>query len=204
ASTITNGGTILGTKTPNSPSATIAPNPVAACAPYTAATAVGGATSYSAVTGDLVIGSGKTVTLGAGTYCFHNVTLTGTGKLNACGAVVLVVNGVLSTSGGATLGGSGNIPANLQIKSSYPGSNGVSLSGGSDYAVVFAPRTNVMLGGGVQLYGAVLGQTLALSGVGGAIHYDTQLVTVWAEFSPPPPPPPSTSPTSPARAPAHR
>ena len=52
----------------------------------------------------------------------------------------------------------------------------MSLNGGSAYATVFAPRTNVILGGGVQLYGAVLGKTLSLSGVGGAIHYDVQLV----------------------------
>jgi hypothetical protein len=51
---------------------------------------------------------------------------------------------------------------------------------------IFAPRTNVMLGGGVQLFGAVLGKTLTFSGVGGAIHYDLQLVTVWAEYFPPP------------------
>jgi hypothetical protein len=186
-STITNGGTILGTKTPNSPSATIAPNPVAACSPYTAATAVGGATSYNAATGDLVIGSGKTVTLAAGTYCFHNVTVTGTGALNAGGAVVVVINGVLSTSGGGSLNlTGGRIPANLQIKSSYTGANGVSLNGGSAAATFFAPRTNVILGGGAQVYGAVLGSTLSLTGVGGGIHYDVQLVTVWAEYFPPP------------------
>ena len=40
--TITNSGTILGTKTPNSPSPTLNPNAVAACSPYTSATAIGG------------------------------------------------------------------------------------------------------------------------------------------------------------------
>jgi hypothetical protein len=185
--TITNGGTIQGTKTPNSPSQTINPSPVAACSPYTPATAFGGYTSYSAATGDLVIGSGKTVTLAAGTYCFRNVTLTGGGTLNAGGAVTVVVNGVLSTSGGASLNTAGKIPANLQIRSSFTGANGVSLNGGSAYATVFAPRTNAILGGGAQLYGAVLGKTLSLSGVGGAIHYDVQTVTVWSEYFAAPP-----------------
>ena len=40
--TITNAGTIQGTKTPNSPSPTLNPSPVAACSPYTPATAFGG------------------------------------------------------------------------------------------------------------------------------------------------------------------
>ena len=103
---------------------------MAACAPYTSATAFGGATSYSAATGDLVIGAGKTVTLAAGTYCFHNVTLTGTGALNVGGAVVIVVNGTLTSSGGASFNQTtGRIPGNLQIKSSYTGANGVSLIG---------------------------------------------------------------------------
>ena len=115
------------------------------------------------------------------------MTLTGTGTLNVSGAVVVVVNGTLTTSGGASLNTAGKIPANLQIKSSYTGANGVSLNGGSAYATVFAPRTSVSLGGGVQLFGAVLGKTLTFSGVGGAIHYDLQLVTVWAEYFPPPP-----------------
>ena len=83
---------------------------MAACSPYTSATAFGGATSYSAATGDLVIGSGKTVTLAAGTYCFHNVTLTGTGALNVGGAVVVVVNGMLTSSGGASFNTVGKHP----------------------------------------------------------------------------------------------
>jgi hypothetical protein len=99
---------------------------------------------------------------------------------------VIVVNGMLSASGGASFNTTGKIPGNLQIKSSFTGANGVSLTGGSAYMTIFAPRTNVMLGGGVQLFGAVLGKTLTFSGVGGAIHYDLQLVTVWAEYFPPP------------------
>jgi len=180
--TITNGGTIQGTKTPNSPSPTLNPGAVAVCSPYTPATAFGGYTSYSAATGDLVIGSGKTVTLAAGTYCFHNVTLTGTATLNVGGAVTVVLNGTLTTSGGAGMNTAGKIPANLQIKSSYTGAAGLSFNGGSVYATVFAPRTSVSLGGGAQLFGAVLGKSLTFSGLGGAIHYDLQLVTVWAEY----------------------
>ena len=100
---------------------------------------------------------------------------------------MIVLNGTLTTSGGASLNTAGRIPGNLQIKSSYTGAGGVSLNGGSAYASIFAPRASVTLGGGVQLFGAVLGKTLTFSGIGGAIHYDLQLIAVWAEYFAPPP-----------------
>ncbi len=74
------------------------------------------------------------------------------------------------------------MPANLQISSSFAGANGVLLSGGAGaYLSVYAPTTSVGLSGGSPVYGALLGKTLALSG-GSAVHYDVQLVTVWAGY----------------------
>jgi hypothetical protein len=188
--TITNAGMIDGTKAPNSPSPTLNPSPVAPCAPYSTAAAVGAGTKYNAATGDLTITGANTVTLAAGTYCFHNISLSGQGHLDVAGPVVIRVTGaVSSTTGGFnTAGGTyyGGPPTNLRLESSYTGANGVILSGGVSAMSVFAPRTNVVLTGGAILSGAVLGKTLSASGTGTSIHQDLALATAWAQYFPSP------------------
>jgi len=44
---------------------------------------------------------------------------------------------------------------------------------------VYAPQTAITLNGGAPLYGALLGKTLTMSGKT-TVHYDVQLVDVWA------------------------
>ena len=74
------------------------------------------------------------------------------------------------------------MPSNLQIESSYAGANGVVLSGGTGaYLAVYAPGTSIALSGGSPVYGALLGKTLIVSG-NSDVHYDVQLLTVWASF----------------------
>jgi hypothetical protein len=131
------------------------------------------------VTGDLTVSGGKTVTLANGTYCFHDLTLSGNSELRVTGPVVIRLTGQLKASGG-TFANPTNVPANLQISSSYAGKDGVSLSGGSGaYLTVYAPKTGVTISGNAPLYGAVLGKTLTLSG-NASVHYDVRLLTVWA------------------------
>jgi hypothetical protein len=185
--TISNLGTIQGTKSPSSPSPTLNPPAVAACSPFSGTTGLSGQYAYNPTTGDLSLSGGKTATLAEGTYCFHNVSLSGGSTLNVSGPVVIVLTGTLVTTGGSSFNTAGKIPGNLRISSSYAGTNGVSFGGGSIYASVFAPRTNVSLTGGVQLYGAVLGKTLNTTGVGGGIHQDVQLTDAWAEYFQPAP-----------------
>jgi hypothetical protein len=178
---ITNLGTIGGTQTPNSPSQPINAPPVAACSPYSSASGISGKFTYNAATGDLTVSGGKTATLADGTYCFHNVTLSGGSTLAVTGPVAIVVNGPLNGSGGSFVNAT-RIPSNLQLSSSYAGANGVRLSGGtSAFMSIYAPTTNVALSGNSPLFGAVLGRTLEASG-STAIHYDTQLLEVWASY----------------------
>ena len=180
---ITNNGTIGGTATPNSPSQTIAPPNVAPCSPFTRTAGIsGGPFSYNAAKGDLTVGGGKNVTLADGTYCFHDLTLSGGSHLNVNGPVKIFLTGQLEGSGGGGFVNPTFLPSNLQISSSYTGKDGVKMSGGSNaYLSVYAPQTSVELSGGSPVYGALLGKTLVLSG-GSIVHYDVQMVTVWAPY----------------------
>jgi hypothetical protein len=179
-----NGSTIGGTATPNSPSPTIVAPPVPACSPFSGTGGLSGKYDYNAVTGDLKVSGGKAAALAPGTYCFHTVELSGGATLTVSGPVVIKLTGQLNGSGGSLLNLT-KLPSNLQIDSSYAGGSGVLLSGGSSaYLSVYAPLTSITLSGGSPVYGALLGKTLDLSG-GAAVHYDTQLLTVWAgHFNP--------------------
>jgi hypothetical protein len=182
---ITNQGTIGGTATPDSPTPTVAAPAVSACSPYSSSAGLSGRFTYNRTTGNLVVSGGRTVTLADGDYCFNNVTLSGGAVLAVNGPVRLSLTGILDASGGAFLNTTFD-PLNLEIVSSYAGATGALLSGGGPgaYLSLYAPATGVILAGGAQVYGAVLARSLALSG-GSGIHYDVQLVTVWAEhFNP--------------------
>jgi hypothetical protein len=178
---IANRGTINGTVTPNTPTPEIAAPAVPACSPYSSAAGLGGKFAYNPATGDLTVSGGKTATLANGTYCFHNLVLSGGSELTVSGPVSIVLNGLLNASGGSLVNLT-RLPSNLELGSSFAGADGVILSGGSaGYLSVYAPRTSIALSGGSPVYGALLGKTLSLSG-GSAVHYDTRLATVWAKY----------------------
>jgi hypothetical protein len=179
--TITNGGTINGTANAGSPSAPIvAPTP-ATCSPYSSGAGISGRYSYDPARGDLTVSGQGAATLANGTYCFHNVTVSGGATLAVNGPVQINLTGQLNGSGGSFLNRT-YVPANLKIASSYAGGNGVTLSGGSSaYMAVYAPRTGITLSGNGSLYGAALGKTFTSSGNASA-HYDVALLDVWAGF----------------------
>jgi hypothetical protein len=174
-------GTVGGTSTANSPSAPLAAPAVGGCSPYSGASGISGKFTYSPATGDLTVGGGKTATLAAGTYCFHNVVVSGGAMLTVAGPVTIRLKGVLDASGGSLVNQT-HVPANLQFESSYHGADGVALSGGTGaYLTVYAPSTSITLAGKSPLHGALLGKTLAASG-GAAIHYDVRTLGVWASY----------------------
>jgi hypothetical protein len=169
--TIANAGTIDGTATPNAPATPLAPDPVAACSPFGDASGISGSFTYDATRGDLTVKGGRTATLAAGTYCFHNLTVAGGSTLRAAGAVVIVLTGKLDAGGGSTLTTASATPGDLQIRSSYSGTDGVTLAATRAVATIYAPRTDVSLAGGSVLFGSLLGKTLAISG-DSAVHFD--------------------------------
>lgn len=169
---ITNGGTIKGAATPNSPSAPVAAQVVAPCSPFGPAGSISGKFTYNTPKGDLNVNG--PATLAAGAYCFHNLTLSGGGKLATSGPVTIRLTGQLAASGNSAAN-AGGVPATLQVLSSYEGADGVVLSGTTDlYMTIYAPQAGVRLTGTPQLYGAVLGKTLGLNG-NPSLHFDTQL-----------------------------
>jgi hypothetical protein len=179
---ITNNGTINGTATPSSPSSTLAAPDAPACSPFSGATGITGSFSYNAAKGDLTIGGGKSATLADGTYCFHDLILSGGSTLTVNGPVKIFLTGKLSVGGGSRFVNPTSVPSNLQISSSYAGKDGVKLSGGSNaYLSVYAPKTDVDVSGNSPVFGALLGKRLTIGGES-AVHYDVQMATVWAPY----------------------
>jgi hypothetical protein len=179
AGTTISGGTIGGTATAKSPAAKIVAPAVAACSPFSSAAGISGKYTYDAKRGDLTVSGGNTATLANGSYCFHKVTLSGGATLRVNGAVTVRLTGQL-TAGDGKIVNSTNVPANLQIASSYAG-DGVTLSGGPGmYLSLYAPASAVKLTGGMPVHGAVLGKTLTVTG--DSVHYDVRLLTAWASY----------------------
>jgi hypothetical protein len=117
------------------------------------------------------------VTFAAGSYCLHSVTISGNGQLKVSGQVELRLTGLLTASGNAVVNTS-KLPGNLQVSLSHAGLIGVTLTGNStSYLSLYAPDTTITVSGQSELYGAALGKAIAL---GGTIHQDTSLRTVWA------------------------
>lgn len=178
---LSGGSTVGGTVTNNSLAPVMVLPAVTACGTYSSNSGITGTYTYSASTGNLTVSGGNIATLANGTYCFNNVTISGGAQLKVNGLVVIKLTGSLNASGGSVTNTT-TIPANLRILSSYTGSNGVTLSGGSNaHLVVYAPRTNVTLSGGSPVFGTVVGKTLTLS-ASSMIHYDTTLLSIWPDL----------------------
>ena len=155
-------GHVGGTVTQHSPSTALATPTVAVCPKYSAKTGIiGGKFSYSPSSGNLVVMSGA-VRLANRTYCFHTVTIDRGATLQVSGPVTIELRGKLA--------GAGHIvnktarPSNLRISTSYGGSNGVVIVGGSQaYMTILAPRTSVTVSGG-SFFGTLLAKTVSLTG----------------------------------------
>ena len=92
------------------------------------------------------------------------------------------MTGTLNAGGASSLTNTTTTPANLRILSSFSGSNGVTFSNSTSvYLLLYAPNTSVADTGAAPLFGTVVGKTVTLSN-SGAIHYDTQLKSVWPDI----------------------
>jgi len=156
---------------------------VTACGPaYSSNSGISGSYSYNQNTGDLTVSGVNIAILANGTYCFHNLTLTNSAQLKVNGPVVIRLTGKLSVGGASNLNNTTGIPGNLQILSSYSGSNGVTLNNGANNLVmIYAPQTNVSISGVGTMFGGIVGKTIVISN-SGKVHYDTELKTVWPDI----------------------
>lgn len=106
-----------------------------------------------------------------GDYYFNDLTLTGQSSLNVSGRTRIYLTGDLSTAGGR-LANSTGIADNLQVLMT---GGDATITGNADmYAVIYGPNSDIRIQGTGQLYGAVVGRTLAMRGTGDA-HYDEDL-----------------------------
>jgi hypothetical protein len=183
--TVTRSGsaTVGGTITNNLLAPVMTLPSVTACGPpYSSSSGITGTFTYNQSTGDLTLGGTNIATLANGTYCFHNITMTNSAQLRVNGPVVIKLTGTFSASGATVVSNTTTIPANLLILSSFSGSNGVTLSNGTNaQLVIYAPNTSVTITGAAPLFGTVVGKTVTVSN-GGIIHYDTQLKTIWPQL----------------------
>lgn len=130
--------------------------------------------------GNLNVGSGAKLSLMPGQYHINSASLAGNATLAmvpvGTDPVVLQVAGVGQTTPidftGGTISNQTYVSSRLQIL--YGGTGTLKLSGGSSTAMmVYAPEADAQIVGGSDFYGALLAETISVSG-GTAIHHDRQ------------------------------
>jgi hypothetical protein len=136
------------------------------------------ALTQSASLGNLVISaSNYTLPLTAGNYYYNTITINGGNFTLSCtGQVRLWFNSLIVNGGNATLGYSTK-PGNLWLIGNCGAT--VSINGGNAnlYACLYDPTGIVTLanGGSATVYGAVVGQAVAVNGGSAWVHRDTAL-----------------------------
>jgi subtilase family serine protease len=155
-------------------------------------TPVAAPTGYTSL-GALNLSGVATKTLTTGTYRYSSITLGGSGKLNTSGQVILIVDGNISVSGAATfvvtsgsvvmyangtkldIGGGSFVnmtqnPSSLIIYGSSALTT-VNLSGGTSlHGLIHTPAAAVKISGSQQTFGAIIGNTVDLSGAT-SVHF---------------------------------
>ncbi|MGE5309030.1 MAG: hypothetical protein ACM3OC_08090 [Deltaproteobacteria bacterium] len=158
--------------------------------------------------GTMTVPNYTSVTLNGGDYKYTSITMANNGTLTINGTVnlyltstssaidfnnncnivispgaqlVLYVDGVLDVKNNSCFNNGTKLPANLQVYSTYSGSNGVNINNnGNFYGAVYAPDTDIILANNVACYGSFVGKSVDLSN-NADIHYDEALSQVAAE-----------------------
>jgi hypothetical protein len=208
--TISNGGTVTGSTTPQSQALSI-PDP-----PYSEFQSAlltndngkwvvsGGANvNYDPVKATFAVSGGGVVTFPPGIYFFSKFSISGNSTVRFTGLTIIYDVYSFDTTGGSIDNATG-FASNLQVYAqpyvfppiASPNRLNVSLSGGSTTALaMYAPEADVSISGGGDFAGGVVGGTVKLSG-GTHFHYDTALASgvktlarfeqlYWRESTPP-------------------
>lgn len=128
--------------------------------------------------GDLSVSGNDIMLLPTGTYWYHEIRITGSGKLTLAGPVIVYADGNISIPGGSVIT-AGNIPANFMVK--VVGDKNITISGkGSIYGVFYAPESGkytqgVQLSNSAEIFGGVV--AYEFQGDSGSVHYDEALQT---------------------------
>ena len=119
--------------------------------------------------GDLSMTGKRTYTIPSGAYALRNMSLGGNATLRITGEVTFYVSGNVSLSGSIDV--TGDRAADFKIRAVTAGTDVRISSATALYADIYAPGSDVVVGGSGDLYGTVVGKTLELSGRGG-VHWD--------------------------------
>jgi len=123
--------------------------------------------------GDVNMSSG-TVSIGAGTYVIHNLTLSGTATINWTGVTKMYILNSYNVSGGVVITTYQNLPKNRTLYF-LPTCTTASWSG-TNVCVgdLYAPDTDFTIGGSVDMMGRIVAKSITNSSSGG-MHYDESL-----------------------------
>lgn len=122
--------------------------------------------------GDFVLHSGEVYDMPPGTYYFRHFTINGGATLNLSGETRIYLTGDLTRAGGAYVNNNTTQAGDLQFL--MTGGTANITSDNPFYGVLYAPNTDVTIGGSADFFGAAVGRTLKLSG-SGVGHYDESL-----------------------------
>ena len=114
------------------------------------------------------------LTLAPGTYYFDSVSMAGQATLTITGQTDIYI--YIGGSGKFTGGGITNVAQNPRDLTVYSAGNDLDIRGTAGfYGAIIAPSAQVKLVGTSDMYGAILGQTVVLSGTTN-VHIDEALV----------------------------
>jgi hypothetical protein len=126
---------------------------------------------------DLSLNGNQWISLSAGVYYFRNVSIAPNAGINCTGPVTIYSWGSFDLRG--QINTASNSPRNLKIvmcpgpSNQVPGTMNVGSSGNL-FMSVYAPQSPVTLSGSGDIYGAVLGKSINMTGTS-AIYYDLGL-----------------------------
>jgi len=144
---------------------------------------------YDARTMSLAGKGGETITLTGGTYFFTSLQLNGGATLEVTGPTTIYITDSFNTSGGTLTNASG-VPSDLVIyahpyplpKGTVAPNPGIKFGGGAGSAMaVYAPEVPIVVSGNGDVYGAILGSTITVTG-DSSFHYDKAL-SDWNKFA---------------------
>ena len=151
-------------------------------------TTSGGSVSYDRVQKTFSASGTVHVTMPGGTYFFTKFSVSGGSTVEFTGPAKIYVVGAFSTSGGSITNMTGfaknvsviahpyaipGLPSTKSISSSVSGGTGTILT-------YYGPSTKLTISGGSDIFGAFVGQTVAMTG-GTGVHYDVALTAFDAD-----------------------
>ena len=112
-------------------------------------------------------------TIPPGTYYFHDMELSGQSILNFTGPTVIYLTGDLKRAGGTVVNNNTQVPSNLKI---YSTGGDIDITSDNNFhGVIYAPHSDISVGGTADYFGSIVGLTLKMHGDAEA-HYDESLM----------------------------